>query len=246
MNGRILLLNLVSTFLLLALVVTASAQTRTVGVSVGNKFRYSLTVSWSSNDPSATPPSYIVDANNTEWVELNVTAISGTLITTQGTTHLKNNTEITAVGTKDVNTGSGNMTMFLISANLTAGDSVYTSSSAIINETVPKWYSGVERDANHLDMTSSSGTQISGSDLYWDKMTGSLVEWLLETTNQTGTYTTTSSYAMQIISSNVWTVPEFPTWISALLILIAFTSATMVIARQRQLKDRSTKLCFFL
>jgi len=36
-NSRIVLLTSISTFLLLALVVAASAQTRTVGVSVGNK-----------------------------------------------------------------------------------------------------------------------------------------------------------------------------------------------------------------
>ncbi len=41
MNCRIVLLSLISAFLLLAFVVEASAQTRTVGVSVGNTFTYS-------------------------------------------------------------------------------------------------------------------------------------------------------------------------------------------------------------
>jgi len=237
MNGRIVLLNLIATFLLLALVVGASAQTRTVGVSVGNKFRYSPTVSWSSNDTSATPSSDLVDANNTLWGEVTVTGISGTNITTQITNHYKNGTEATPMGGwKDVNTGAGNMTIFVISANLTAGDSVYTSSSWIINETVLRTYSSVERETNHLNMTLSDGTQITGYDFYWDKSTGVLVETLQETTNQTGTYTTRSSEDLQIISSNVWTVPEFPTWTPALLILIALTSVTIVIARQRQPK----------
>ncbi|MGD0027461.1 MAG: hypothetical protein ABSC91_00805 [Candidatus Bathyarchaeia archaeon] len=85
-------------------------------------------------------------------------------------------------------------------------------------------------------MPSSPGTLSYRSDLHWDKSTGVLVEIMQETTNQTGGYTTTWSLDTQIISSDVWTVPEFPTWTPALLILIALTSATMVIARQRQLK----------
>jgi hypothetical protein len=236
MNGRIVLLNLMATFLLLALVGAASAQTRTVGVSVGNKFRYSIVVSWNSTDPSAKPSSNLVEDNNTQWVEVNVTGISGTTITTQGTYHYKNDTEMTTGGWKDVNTGAGNMSAFVISANLTAGDSVYASPSWIINETVPRTYSGVERDTNHSNMTSSSGTQITGYNMYWDKSTGVLVETLQETTNQTGAYTTTWSEDFQIISSDVWTVPEFPAWTPALLILIVLTSATIVIARQRQTK----------
>jgi hypothetical protein len=102
---------------------------------------------------------------------------------------------------------------------------------------VPRTYqNGLVRNTNHLDVNSSSGTQSYRVDLYWDKSTGVFVEMLQENTNQTGAYTTTWSLDAQIISSDVWTVPEFPTWTPALLILIALTSATMVIARQRQPK----------
>jgi hypothetical protein len=240
MNSRIVLPILISTLLLLALVVAASAQARTVGVNVGDKFTYSGTVSWSSNDPSATPSSGLVDANNTQWSELTVTAISATIITGQITTHYKNGTEITMGGWVDVSSGNGqNITDFVISANLVAGDSVYYSSQYItvtINETVPRIYSGVKRQTNHLNITSSSGTQSSRTDYYWDKSTGVVVEVLQETTDQTGAYTTTSSEDFRITNSNVWTVPEFPTWTSTLLILIALTSATIVIARKKQPK----------
>ena len=98
MNSRIVLLSLTATFLLFALVVAASAQTRTVGVSVGNTFTYGVTASWSSNDTTATPPSYIVDANNTQSGELSITAISGTNVTVQTTTLYKNSTETTSGG----------------------------------------------------------------------------------------------------------------------------------------------------
>lgn len=237
MNSRIVFFTLIATFLFLALVVAASAQTRTVGVFVGNNFSYNATVFWRSNDTSATPPSDLVEANNTQWLNFTVTDISGTNITAQITGLYKNGTEATPIdGWKDVNTGSGNLTMFFISANLASGDLVYTSSTATINETVSRTYSGVERETNHLNMIIPDGTQTTGVDIYWDKSTGVLVEMLQETTNQTGTYTTTTSEDLQIISSDLWIVPEFPTWTPALLMLVALTSATIVIARQKQPK----------
>jgi len=242
MNSRIVLLNLISTFLLLALVMPASAQTRTVGVSVGNSFKYSLAVSWSSDDPSATFPSFLVDTNNTQWGELTImyaSIVSGN-VEGQKTSHYRNGTEITMGWWLNAYEGhSENITMSIISANLAAGDSVYTLqpyNTWIINETVPRTYLSGVRDTNHINQTSSNATQSYRYNFYWDKSTGVLVETLQETTTHTGAYTTTWSTDVQIISSNVWTVPEFPTWTSALLILIALTSATMVIAKQRQPK----------
>lgn len=236
MNCRIVFFTLFSTFLLLALVVEASATTRTVGVSVGNTFTYGITVSWSSNDTSATFPSNLVDYNNTQWGKINITAISGTNVTGQMTSHYKNGTEKTQGGWVDVNTGnSENLTENVISANLAQGDSMYNSSlynTYVINNTVTRTYLGVGRQTNHLNYTYPNGS----TNLYWDKTTGILVEILLESINQTSQYTTTSSVDIQITSSNVWTVPEFPTWTPALLILIAFTSATIIIARQRHPK----------
>ena len=249
MNNRVILVNLISIFLLLALVVAATAQTRTVGVSLGDKFRYTPIVSWSTNDPSAAPPSSLVDNNNTQWLEVTITAISGTIVNGQTTRHFTNGTETTADGWVDVNTGDGeNITTFIISANLPGDASVYTSSpynAWIINETVPGQYKSGIRETNHLNITSSSGTASYISNSYWDKSTGVMVELILEATNQTDLYTTTWSLDFQIISSDIWTVPEFPTWTPALLMLIALTSATMVTARRKQRKDPSVKLSFF-
>jgi hypothetical protein len=239
MNGRIVLLSLISAFLLVALVAGASAQTRTVGVIVGNKFRYGVAVGWSSNDTNATPPSFLVDANNTQWAELTITTISGTNVTGQMVAHYKNGTEISTGGWVDVNTGNGeNLTVLIISANLAKGDSIYNSSSntGIINETMSRTYSSGIRDTNHVNVTISIGTQSYIMEYYWDKSTGVAVELLRESTTQTGAYTTTWSEDIQIIGSDLWTVPEFPTWTTTLLILIAITSAIMLIARQRRPK----------
>jgi len=222
-------------FLVSALVMAASAQTRIMGVDVGNKFRYSVAASWSSDDPNATAPPYIVDYKNTEWVEVSVTAVSGTNITGNFTQRLWNETERTVETWVDVDAGNGSLLLFFISANLTAGDTLYDSSSystRLINGTVPRTYLGGERDTNYLNVTSHDGTNTTGS-LYWDKLTGVLVDQFTENTYQTGNSTYSWSVEFQIISSDLWVVPEFSTWTPALLLLIALTSATIIVARQR-------------
>jgi hypothetical protein len=241
MNLRIVLLNLISTILLFALVVAASAQTRTPGVSAGNTFTYSYTVNWNSNDPSATVPSELVSINETQWAEVSVTAVSGTNVTGTVTTHFKNGTETTNDGWVDVDTGDGNTTTLFISASLVPGDSIYTVSpynTWTINETVPRTYPSGARDTNHINTTatssSSQGNLSETTNLYYDQSTGALVEFSKAVSNQTGTYLTTYLEEMQITNSSVWTVPEFPTLTATLVTLIALTSVTVLIVGQRQ------------
>jgi hypothetical protein len=234
MNGKIVLLNLFSWFGVFSLVMSASAQTRTVGVNVGNKFRYSVDASWSSDDPNATAPSYLEDYNNTEWLEVSITAISGTNITGNDTRRYLNGTETTVDVYVDVYDGHGPLTLFFISANLTVGDSLYTYpwDYMLINETVPKTYLSGVRDTNYVN-TTSYGTSNTNNSMYWDKLTGVLVDLCVENTYQIGNYTYSWSVEFQIISSDLWVITEFSTWTSTMLMLIVLTSAIIIISRQR-------------
>jgi len=209
MNCRTVWLNLISMLLLFALVMAASAQIRAVGVNVGDTFKYSFSVSWSSNNPTATPPQDLINENDTQRIQVAITAISGTNITGQMTFDYKNGTQTTEGGWVDINTGDGaNLTQFISSANLAAGDSLYnSSSSATINDTVSKTYSSGVRETNHLNVTSAGGGMSTQTDFYWDKSTGILVDALFENVNQTDGFTITSSTDIQIISSDIWTVP---------------------------------------
>lgn len=236
MNKKIILLTLVSVFLLSATIVTSSAQTRIVGVSEGNWFKYGeITVNWSSNDPNATfpPPGYEgwEELNETEWMLMTVADVYGTNITIQTVQRFKNGTEKTESGDIDI-TGDGNMTIWAISANLDAGDTVYASeaySEWRINETIVRTYPDSVRDTNHLNMTvEQSETDYyyyNSMSFYWDKPTGIIVEIYYDWINQTGEYLTTWSMLFRITESNVWVVPEFPTWTSILLVFIVITTA---------------------
>jgi len=245
MNLRTVLLSLISTLLLFALVVVASAQTRTPGVSAGNMFTYSYTANWNSNDPNATVPSELVNINETQWAEVSVTAVSGTNVTGTVTTRFENGTETTNDCWVDADTGDGNTTALFISAGLVPGDSMYSGSpynTWTINETVPRVYPSGERDTNHINMTSTSssfqGNLSETTNLYYDKSTGALVQFSKAVSNQTGTYLTTYSEEMQITNSSVWTVPEFPD--SLILAMFIFMLAALsVIAICKKTHSRS-------
>ena len=252
MKKKIVLLTLVSVFLLSAMVVTSIvAQPRTVGVTEGDWFKYGdIEVSWSSNDPNATfPPPYwemLEGWNETEWMLLSIVDVSGTNVTGQMVTHYENGTEETSGAYVNIDTGDGNMTYMAISANLNANDTVYTSgefSSYKINETIVRTYPDSVRETNHINMTGEYSWTINETEyryydsmnFYWDRESGIFVEDYFEGINQTGDYLTTWSALSRITDSNVWVIPEFPTWTSILLVFVTLTVA-MAIYKRRLLK----------
>jgi hypothetical protein len=242
MNREIILLTLVSFFVLSAIVLTSSAQTRKVGVSEGDWFRYGdVSFDWSSNDPNATisDPEW----NETEWMMISIVDVSGTNITGQKTVHYKNGTEETSGGCVDIDTGDGeNATTMIVSADLGVNDALYSSgefSTWKINETVVRTYPGGVRDTNHLNMTFELSYmefyQYMSMNYYWDKSTGIIVEMCIEEIHQTGDYITNASLGFRITESNVWTVPEFPSFLILPLFMITTLLAIVVYRRKHPL-----------
>jgi hypothetical protein len=253
MSKKIVLLTLVLALLLSAMVVTSSAQPRTVGVTVGDWVKFGdVNFTWSSNDPNTTKVWYGMDLeryNETEWVMTEITQVAGTNVTIQHTERFKNSTEETSSGWLDIDTGDGNATFMLIAANLNENDALYTSgdySNYLINETITRVYPDSTRETNHINMTYGPYNYTIPPDtevyyfysmnFYWDKATGILVEDSFEMTNQTGEYFTAWSMDFKITESNVWVVPEFPRLTSIVLILVVLTTA-IVIYKRRLLKQ---------
>jgi len=249
MKQKIVLLNFVLVFLLSAMVVTAAAaQQRTVGVAEGNWFNYEVDVSWNSTDPDAIfPPLDYEDwesVNATEWGKITVIGVSGTNVSVQYLSHFKNGTEEVGDGYMDVDTGDeANATLTVISANLGVNDNIYTSgnySTWAINETIARTYPDGVRNTNHINMTygnswTENETQCHhyySMNFYWDKETGILVEDSFEFSNQTEEYLTTWSVASIITDSSVWTVPEFPSWSSIVIISVILTVTIIGIKRR--------------
>jgi hypothetical protein len=70
---------------------------------------------------------------------------------------------------------------------------------------------------------------------YWDRASGIFVEMAQEYTSQTENYTTTWSILLRITESNVWVIPEFPTY-TPLLIAFAILTVSIVMIKRRLLK----------
>ena len=239
MKKRIILSTLALMFLLSAVVVTSVvAQPRIVGVSVGEWFNYGdITGSWSSNDPGAIFP--FLEFNHTEWMRISVEDVSGTNITFQSTWHFTNGTEKIESGHIDIDTGVGNMTLSAISANLNANDTIYSSpgySTQKINETIFRTYPDTTRETNHMNITGEYNMtgfyQYISMNWYWDRSSGMFVEMAQEYTSQTEIYTTTWSLQLRITESNVWVIPEFPTYTSLLLAFAILAVSTVMIKRR--------------
>ena len=220
----------------------AVAQERTVGVNVGEWFRYSHTFDWSSSDPNATMPSWYELMNAIEWTNNTILNVSGTSVTFQSEMHLKNGTDVTNFLLTDVDTGAGNSTNWVVSANLNPNDSLYTAgeySAWKINETIVRTYPDATRDTNHVNMTAEmnmSGVyQYASTNFYWDRSTGIVVEMAITLMSQMEGIETNMTSIITIIESDVWVIPEFPTWTPMLLMLTAL-AVFVAIYKKRLLK----------
>lgn len=234
------------------------AQDRFVGVSQGDWFRYGHFVAYySSNDPNATfsPPGLagLRQTNETDWMLMSVQNISSTAVFLKIITHYRNGTENTDSGYIDVNLGSGKMVFNVISANLNAGDSVYSGiqySDSKISQTINRTYPGGARETNYMNRTrrmnvtrinseTMNGTWDETVHWYWDRATGVLVEYSSETVERIGNYTSIWSTSYRLIESNLWTVQEQSTWLTTIIILTILALiivAVSVLIYKRKLK----------
>ena len=224
------------------MVASVLAQPRTVGVSVGEWFMYGdISVHWSSNDPNATIPDYLVEFNDTEYATISIVNFVNTNVTVDMTTHYKNGSDEITGGFVDVETGDGdNATMLIISANLNENDTIYTSgmySTWRINETITRIYPDSVRETNHLNVTMEYTMppiyQYTSLNYYWDRPTGMLVEMSQNLTQQMGENITTASMSIRITDSDVWVIPEFPTSTTIILALAVLTTATILLRRKK-------------
>ena len=170
---------------------------------------------------------------------ISILDVSGTNVTFQRLMHLKNGTERTDFGLTDVDTGEGNATMWVVSANLDPNDSLYTTgdySTWKINETLASAYPHGVRDTNHVNITAEdtmNGVYMyTSQNYYWDRSTGIVVEMALIQRSQMDAVQTNMTSIITITESDVWVIPEFSTWTPTLLTLIVLIVATVIIKRR--------------
>jgi len=204
----------IALFLILFGILSSSpvrAVTFQIGVKLGDFVDYGL-VSFSSN---STSPLGFDQFNHVTDVNDTVTSVDAAVgnVTLRQTYSFDNGTASRSVVLQgNVQTGQGNLTQFLIPGGLNAGDLVpvsyssFTGSiSAMINETVTRFYAGAVRTVNLFGIASSfSGLEIT-SRVYYDQASGFLLEASIS--GIIGPPLTTPSYIkleIKATSTNLW------------------------------------------
>jgi len=174
--------------LILGLSAAIYAQTIKAGVSPGDSFTYSFKVFWSSTDPEDSPPSSLVELNKTEAIKITVHDVVGSFVILNVTRQYRNGTE-TKPSQIFVNllTGLGDGFGLIIPPNLGPKSLVYPlglnySNSFLISEELVKTYPFGERTVLHssINKTDDPAYIIVRQNLYHDKETGVLLEWIIE------------------------------------------------------------------
>lgn len=227
------------------------AQTHMTGVAVGNSFKYTYTLDMNATGIQTTLPDIlqplIDQAQAIDWVQITVTEVSGTTVTTQMLTQFKNGTQQSNTGTTDVSTGQGNLTMFLIATNLNPNDQIYQGNDyGKINETITQTYPSGTREVNHENITMNynvtqeelSGFNITGplqqtnsQNTYWDKQLGSLVEMSYKMVTRSSQVNADISVDVALVQTNVYTIPEYP---AIIMVLVALSASTIATIKLRQ------------
>lgn len=166
---------------LLTLATLAQAQTYNPGVTTGQYVKYGSFSASGFGSP--------VDLNQTDWIEVEVTAVNGKNVTLHVTGQFKNGTTPTPMDmTVNVQTGntsssqafgvSGFGSFLLLAGNLSAEDNATTSTIQPfkINETTTRTYLSVSRTVNVINFTMQQlGFGVEYFVVY-DKASGVLLE----------------------------------------------------------------------
>ena len=140
-------------------------ETANVGTKAGDwiKLTYNTT-GWPAGQPYP------------EWLKLEFLSINGTIADVRATVHISNGSEQSDSGPVDVASGSEvpGLAGILISANRTAGDSVYIVGygNVAIEGEATRTYAGADRTVVYAGFAQNE-TQVT---YYWDKLTGVMVE----------------------------------------------------------------------
>ena len=209
-------LQTVSLLVLLPLLASASAMSARIwapGVSSGDYFTYQMFGVYTSNRSNSTIPIPQFESNTTDWVRINITDISGSIVHQVYTLHYINGNETTFNFRTDLN--PENQGVFKISekgvpicaANLTPGDHIPTA-ELTLNETTTRAYRSSLRETNHASWNVTD----DWGNIYFDRGTGMLVE-LCRTHIFANTFTgevVEKKDIVKLIDTNRWQIESQP------------------------------------
>ena len=169
-----------------------------VGVKSGDWMRYDVT----------TTPS---DDLASKWFRMEFLSVEGVVADIRMTTHLLNGTDLFEEDYFNMSStsGEGLWQGYIISANSSAGDSVYLGYEAKINGETTGTYAGVNRTIVYVSLSELNDTY------YWDKETGVLTEYVSLQNGET--------VKIELTSTNLWGqgLSLFDLWPSLIMVVVA-------------------------
>lgn len=153
-----------------------SSRTWEPGVAKGDFFYYEMYGVFTSSDPNAVIEVPAFEQNNTDWIRIDITGVSGSVVYQIYTLHFKNRTEKFELKA-DLDPSSARTLNFsemgvpICATNLNIGDSLPTV-QLTIKETLIRTYSSGERETNLVSWNISE----DWGRCYFDKKTGMLVD----------------------------------------------------------------------
>jgi len=234
----------------MAFIGIVQAQTITPGVKPGMAFVYNVSSHWSSPEPTYDIPQELLIINYTSSIEIRISTVNGTHVTTANPWYFKDGTASLERGAVNLYTGEGYDFVAIISANLKEGDLIHPSGKDGLRvlDTKTRNYGSSSRATNHVCITSEDATAgYKGvRDLYFDQETGILVEQK-DTTEYTKYPFTTSKVTWKLVDVygvDGWTISKTARTLQIILaaiITIAIIIAILIIVYKKKIaKPKAT------
>jgi len=181
-----------------------------VGAKIGDwiKYRYVENIS------GPLPPGLHDPFLDTDWINLTLLDISGSMVSFGGLQRFKNGTEQSTLFSGDITYGGpmgGQWGLpWLTAANLDSGDVVYQSPYwriLAVNDTLVREYISSSWVTNHANVTSFEtlygGNLTSETNYYWDRRTGFMLETSIRARFENETTNLSYSFGFEIIETNI-------------------------------------------
>ncbi|MCW3984670.1 MAG: hypothetical protein NWE96_11885 [Candidatus Bathyarchaeota archaeon] len=180
-------------------------------MSKGETFDYSYILIWTTTDPSATPPTELVEYNRTQLIQFKITDVSGSVLSVDFVRKFQNGTQTTQSGTINIETGQITLPygFLIIGSNLAKNQQVYPNGGhQIIADTIKRSYPTGERDTNLIGGEDTT----TKTTIYFDKIKGIAVDYTYTIYSSSNGHVVNSTERMVNTNSAVWiAAPPPPT-----------------------------------
>ncbi len=235
----------------------ASAQSYLPGVKYGDffKYQYELSTNVTGSRQTSLPSDPLVEqAKTIDHIDISITGVSGSVVLADTITQYKTGTQQEYAGTSNVASGNGTLAQFFIAANLAANSPLRVGSADTINGTITRTYTSGTRELNYQNITKETIippdqltqynitvplTQVNTQVAYWDQQTGALAQLTYRMVSTSTQVNATLTLTLNLVESNVFAVPEYPT---ILVLLVMVIPAFAAVKYRKKLKQ----LNFFL